>query len=91
MEKLCVKDDSENNSKARSCRSVQGHPISAEDESRLHQLGKKVFARNIPSDIALIAGLFWKGAILVADIEELGIRRVRNPRSKARRKRNIKV
>ena len=90
MEKLCMKDDSENNSKARSYSSVQGHPISAEDESRLHQLGKKVLP-GIFLGYALITGGIWKGAILVADIEELGIRRVRNPRSKARRKRNIKV
>ena len=39
---------------------VEYYPISAKDQSRIHQFGKKVYA-----------GRIWKGDILVADIEEL--------------------
>ena len=49
---------------------VEYHPISARDQSRLHQLGKKVLP-GILFGFALIAGKFWKGDILVEDIEEL--------------------
>ena len=51
---------------------VEYHPISAKDQSRLHQFGKKV----LPGIFALYvhlhaAGRIWKGDFLVADIEEL--------------------
>ena len=39
---------------------VEYYPISAKDQSRIHQFGKKVYAVRI-----------WKGDIMVADIEEL--------------------
>ena len=65
------------------------HPISAKDLSRLHQLGKKALP-GIFLGYVLIAGGFWKGDILVADIEELGnFGRVRNSCSKAQRKRSF--
>ena len=46
------------------------HPISAQDQSRIHQFGQTVlpglfFGYNV------YAGGIWKGDILVADIEEL--------------------
>ena len=46
-------------------------PISAKDQSRLHQFGKKVLPE-IFTGYALVAGRIWKGDFLVADIEELG-------------------
>ena len=49
---------------------VEYHPISANDISRLHQIGPKV----LPSfflGFVLYAGGIWKGDIMVADIEEL--------------------
>ena len=49
---------------------VEYHPISAEDLSRLHQFGEKVLP-GIFLGCALHAGRIWKGAVLVADIEEL--------------------
>ena len=49
---------------------VEYHPISAEDLSRLHQVGKKVLPGTFLG-YALYAGTIWKGDILVADIEEL--------------------
>ena len=49
---------------------VEYHRISAEDLSRLHQFGPKVLPGIFPG-YALHAGEFWKGDILVADIEEL--------------------
>ena len=49
---------------------VEYYPISARDQSRLPQFGKKSFARNILG-YASIAGRIWKGDILVADIPEL--------------------
>ena len=39
---------------------VEYYPISAKDQSRIHQFGMKVYAVRI-----------WKGDIMVADIEEL--------------------
>ena len=51
---------------------VEYHPISAKDQSRLHQLGKKVLP-GIFLGCALIAGGIWKGDVLVADTEELEI------------------
>ena len=49
---------------------VECHPISAKDQSRLHQFGEKVLF-GIFLGYALFAGEMWKGNILVADIEEL--------------------
>ena len=49
---------------------VEYHPISAKDQSRLHQFGPKVLP-GIFLGYALNAGGIWKGDSLVADIEEL--------------------
>ena len=49
---------------------VEYHPVTAKDQSRIHQFGKKVF-RGLFLGYALYAGGIWKGDILVADIEEL--------------------
>ena len=46
------------------------HPVSAKDQSRLHQFGAKVLP-GIFLGYALYAGRIWKGDIVVADIEEL--------------------
>ena len=49
---------------------VENHPISAKDQSRLHQFGAKVLP-GIFLGYALYAGGIWKGYIMVADIGEL--------------------
>ena len=49
---------------------VEYHPVSAKDQSRLHQFGAKVLP-GILLGYALYAGRIWKGDIMVADIEEL--------------------
>ena len=49
---------------------VECHPISAKDQSRIHQFGKKVLLA-LFLGCALYAGRSWKGGIMVADIEEL--------------------
>ena len=49
---------------------VECHPISAKDQSRIHQLGKKILP-GLFLGYALYTGGIWKGDILVADIEEL--------------------
>ena len=49
---------------------VEYHPISATDQSRVHQFGKKVLP-GIFFGCVLYAGGIWKGDILVADIDEL--------------------
>ena len=49
---------------------VECHPISAKDQSRIHQFGKKVLP-GLFLGYALYAGGIWKGDTLVADIEEL--------------------
>ena len=49
---------------------VEYYPISARDQSRLHQFGKKVLPGKFLG-CALIAWRILKGDILVADIEEL--------------------
>ena len=49
---------------------VEYHPITAKDQSRIHQLGKKVL-RGLFLGYALYAGGLWKGDMMVADIEEL--------------------
>ena len=48
---------------------VEYHPITAKDQSRIHQFGKKVLL-GLFLGYALYAGGIWKGDILVADIEE---------------------
>ena len=49
---------------------VEYYPISAKDQSRIRQFGKKVLP-GLFFGYALYAGGLWKGDILVADIEEL--------------------
>ena len=49
---------------------VEYHPISATDQSRLHQFGNKVLL-GMFLGYALYAGRIWKGDMWVADIEEL--------------------
>ena len=49
---------------------VEYHPITAKDQSRIHQFGKKVFP-GLFLGYALYAGRIWKGDVLVADLEEL--------------------
>ena len=49
---------------------VEYHPITAKDQSRIHQFGKKVLP-GLFLGYALYAGGIWKGDIWVADIEEL--------------------
>ena len=44
--------------------------ISAKEQSRIHQFGKKVLP-GLFLGYALYAGRIWKGALLVADLEEL--------------------
>ena len=49
---------------------VEYHHISATDQSRIHQFGKKVLP-GLFFGYALYAGGIWKGDALVGDIEEL--------------------
>ena len=49
---------------------VEYHPITANDQSRIHQFGKKVLP-GLFLGYALYAGGVWKGDMMVADIEEL--------------------
>ena len=49
---------------------VEYHPITAKDQSRIHQFGKKVLP-GLFLGYALYAGGIWKGDIMVADLEEL--------------------
>ena len=49
---------------------VEYHPITAKDQSRIHQFGKKVLP-GLFLGYALHAGGMWKGDILVADLDEL--------------------
>ena len=49
---------------------VEYHPKIAKDQSRIHQFGKKVLP-GLFLGYALYAGGFWKGDVLVADLEEL--------------------
>ena len=49
---------------------VEYHPITAKDQSRIHQFGKKVLP-GLFLGYALYAGGIWKGGVLVADLEEL--------------------
>ena len=49
---------------------VEYYPISAKDQSRIHQFGKKVLP-GLFLGYAPYAGGIWKGDIIVADVEEL--------------------
>ena len=49
---------------------IEYHPITAKDQSRIHQFGKKVLPE-LFLGYALYAGGIWKGDVLIADIEEL--------------------
>ena len=49
---------------------VESRPISAKDQSRIHQFGKTVFP-GLFLGYALYAGGIWKGDVLIADLEEL--------------------
>ena len=49
---------------------VEYHPITAKDQSRIHQFGKKVLP-GLFLGSALYAGGIWKGDVLIADLEEL--------------------
>ena len=49
---------------------VEYYPISAKDQSRIRQFGKKVLP-GLFFGYALYAGGVWKGDIMVADTEEL--------------------
>ena len=49
---------------------VEYHPITAKDQSRIHQFGKKVLP-GLFLGFALYAGGIWKGDVLIADLEEL--------------------
>ena len=49
---------------------VEYYPVSAKDQSRIHQFGKKVLL-GLFLGYALYASGIWKGDILGADIEEL--------------------
>ena len=49
---------------------VEYHTITAKDQSRIHQFGKKVLP-GLFRGYALYAGRIWKGDVLVADLEEL--------------------
>ena len=49
---------------------VEYHPVTANDQSRIHQFGKKVLPE-LFLGYALYAGGIWKGDLLIADLEEL--------------------
>ena len=49
---------------------VDSYLISAKDQSRIHQFGKKVLP-GLFLGYALYAGRIWKGDVLIADLEEL--------------------
>ena len=49
---------------------VEYHPITAKDQSRIHQFGKKVLP-GLFLGYALYEGGIWKGDVLIADLEEL--------------------
>ena len=49
---------------------VEYHPLTAKDQSRIHQFGKKVLP-GLFLGYALYAGRIWKGDVLIADLEEL--------------------
>ena len=46
---------------------VEYHPITAKDQSRIHQFGKKVLP-GLFLGYALYAGGIWKGDVLIGDL-----------------------
>ena len=46
---------------------VEYHPLTAKDQSRIHQFGKKVLP-GLFLGYALYAGGIWKGDVLIADL-----------------------
>ena len=70
---------------------VEYHPISAPDQSRLHQFGKKGLP-GIFLGYELIAVRIWKRDIVIADLEDLEkFARIRNLSSKNQRERSIDI
>ena len=49
---------------------VECHPITAKDQPRIHQFGKKVLL-GLFLGYALYVGEIWKDDVLIADLEEL--------------------
>ena len=49
---------------------VEYYPITAKDQSRIHQFGKKALP-GLSLGYALYARRIWKGDVLIADLEEL--------------------
>ena len=49
---------------------VEYHPVTAKDQSRIHQFGKKVLP-GLFLGYALYAGGIWMGDVLIANLEEL--------------------
>ena len=49
---------------------VEYHPITAKDQSRIHQFGKKVLPRLFLGYALYTLGEFGKGDVLIADLEE---------------------
>ena len=49
---------------------VEYHPVTAKDQLRIHQFGKKVLP-GLFLGYVLYAGGIWKGDVLIADLEEL--------------------
>ena len=73
MGKLHTRDVLGNRLKDRSFRFgslVEYYPVSAKDQSRIHQFGKKVLP-GLFLGYALCAGGIGKGDVLLADVEEL--------------------
>ena len=50
---------------------VEYFPISAKDQSKLHQFGEKEVLPRFSFDVRYLREGVWKGVILVADIGEL--------------------
>ena len=68
---------------------VEYHPISAKNQSRLHQFCSKV-SPGIFFGYASYAGGIWKGDIMIADIWRIGgDGRIRHPRQKAQCKGSV--
>ena len=49
---------------------VEYHPVTAKDQSRIHQFGMKILP-GLSLAYALYAGGIWKGDVLIEDLEEL--------------------
>ena len=62
---------------------VQNHPITAKDQSRIHQFGKKVLP-GLFLGYALYAEGIWKGDVLVADLEVLDASEIYSKRLNAK-------